>query len=64
MQFYGETDRNLKFRSGEHIGIASFTFKEIKPSKESTIFDHIQPVFTCSKSAMEISEQCVKSVQR
>ena len=34
---YGETDRHLKVRSGEHIGISPLTFKKTKPSKESAI---------------------------
>ena len=33
--YYGETDRHLKVRSGEHIGISSLTFKKVKPSVES-----------------------------
>ena len=39
--YYGETDRHLKVRSGEHNGISPFTFKKTKPSKESAIGDHI-----------------------
>ena len=35
--YYGETERHLKLRSGEHIGISSLTFKKTKPSKESWI---------------------------
>ena len=38
---YGERDRHLKVRSGEHIGISLLTFKKIKPSKESAIQDHL-----------------------
>ena len=38
--YYGETERNLKVRSGEHIGIAMLTFKKTKPYKESSIHDH------------------------
>ena len=38
---YGEPDRHLKVRSGEHIGISPLTFKKTKPSKESTICDHL-----------------------
>ena len=30
---YGETDRYLKVRSGEHIGISPLTFRKVKPSK-------------------------------
>ena len=39
--YYGETDRHLKVRSGEHIGMSPLTFKKTKPSKESTIRDHL-----------------------
>ena len=39
--YYGETDRHLKVRSAEHIGISPLTFRRVKPSKESTIRDHL-----------------------
>ena len=39
--YYGETDRHLKVRSGEHIGISPLTFRKVKPSKESAIRDHL-----------------------
>ena len=39
--YYGKTERHLKFRSGEHIGILQLTFKKTKPSKESSIHDHL-----------------------
>ena len=39
--YYGETDRHLKIRSGEHIGISPLTFKKVKPSGESSISDHL-----------------------
>ena len=39
--YYGETDRHLKVKSGEDIGISPLTFKNTKPSKESTIHDHL-----------------------
>ena len=39
--YYGETDRHVKVRSGEHIGISPLTFKKTKPSKESAIRDHL-----------------------
>ena len=39
--YYGETDRLLKVRSAEHIGISPLTFKKTKPSKESAIRDHL-----------------------
>ena len=44
--YYGETDRHLKVRSAEHIGISSLTFKKTKPSKESAIRDHLS---NCNK---------------
>ena len=43
--YYGETDRHLTVRSGEHIGISPLTFKKTKPSKESAIRDHL---FSCN----------------
>ena len=39
--YYGETERHLKVRSGEHIGISLLTFKKAKPFKESSIRDHL-----------------------
>ena len=39
--YYGQTDRHLKVRSGEHIGISPLAFKKTKPSKESAIRDHL-----------------------
>ena len=39
--YYGETDRHLKVKSGEHIGISRLTFRKVKPSKESAIRDHL-----------------------
>ena len=39
--YYSETDRRLKVRSGEHIGISPLTFRKFKPSKESAICDHL-----------------------
>ena len=39
--YYGETDRHLKVRCGEHIGISPLTFKKTKPSTESAIRDHL-----------------------
>ena len=39
--YYGETDRHVKVRSREHIGITPLTFKKTKPSKESAIRDHL-----------------------
>ena len=39
--YYGKTDRHLKIRSGEHIGICSLTFKKVKSSAESSIRHHL-----------------------
>ena len=39
--YYDETDRHLKIRSGEHIGISHLTVKKVKPSAESSICDHL-----------------------
>ena len=39
--YSGETDRHLKVRSEEHIGISLLTFGKVKPSKESAIRDHL-----------------------
>ena len=39
--YYSETDRNLKVRSEEHIGISPLTFRKVMPSKESAIHDHL-----------------------
>ena len=39
--YYGETERHLKVRSGEHIGLSPLTFKKTKPSRESSIRDHL-----------------------
>ena len=39
--YYGETDRHLKIRSGEHGDISPLTFKKAKPSVESSIRDHL-----------------------
>ena len=35
--YYSETDRHLRVRSGEHIGISVLTFRKVKPSKDSGI---------------------------
>ena len=43
--YYNETDRHLKVRSGEHIGISPLTFGKVKPSKESAIRDYL---ITCN----------------
>ena len=39
--YYGETDRHLRVRAGEHIGLSPLTFKKCKPSKESAVRDHL-----------------------
>ena len=39
--YYGETERYLKIRYGEHVGISPLTFKITKPSKESLIRDYL-----------------------
>ena len=39
--YYGETDRNLKLRAGENIGLSPLTFKKCKPAKESAVRDHL-----------------------
>ena len=39
--YYGEMDRHLRVRSGEHIGISLLTFRKTKPSKECAIHDHL-----------------------
>ena len=39
--YIGESERHLKVRSGEHIGISPLTFKKVKPSAESSIRDHM-----------------------
>ena len=39
--YYGETERHLKVRSGEQIGVSPLTFKKTKPSKESAILDDL-----------------------
>ena len=39
--YYDEIERHVKVRSGEHIGISTLTFKKTKPSKESSIRDHL-----------------------
>ena len=39
--FYGEMDRHLKVRSGEHIGISLLTSRKLKPSNESVIPDNL-----------------------
>ena len=67
--YYGETDRRLRVRAGEHIGLSPLTFKKCKPSKESAVRDHLlfcdnEPSFeefsvlakASSKFSLEIKE--------
>ena len=37
--YYGETDRHLRVKAGEHIGLSPLTFKKCKPSKKSAVRD-------------------------
>ena len=37
---YGETDRHLKVRSGEHIETSPVTFRKVKSSKKHAIRDY------------------------
>ena len=39
--YYGEMDKHLRVRAGEHIGLSCLTFKKYRPSKESTVHDHL-----------------------
>ena len=39
--YYGEMDRYLKVRPGEHIAISPLTFKKTKPLKKSAIHNHL-----------------------
>ena len=41
LHFNGETERQLRFRSDEHIGIPSLFFKKKKPPKKASIRDHL-----------------------
>ena len=38
---FSETDRYLRVRAGEHIGLSPLTFKKCKPSKETAVRDHL-----------------------
>ena len=42
--YYGKTEKHLKGRSVEHIGISPLIFKKTKPSKESFLKKRDQPV--------------------
>ena len=39
--YYGETGRQVKVRSGEHIEISPLIFRKVKPSKESASRNHL-----------------------
>ena len=39
--YYGDTERHLKIRFGEHLGISSLTFKKPKPPKKASIHDRL-----------------------
>ena len=39
--YYDETDRHLKIRSEEYIGISPLTFRKVKPSIENAIHAHL-----------------------
>ena len=39
--YYGETGRHLKVRCAENTGISLLTFRNVKPSKERTVRDHL-----------------------
>ena len=57
--YYGEMDRHSKVRSGEHIGISTFTFKKTKPSKERAVRDHL---LNCNNTlSFEELKSCLKS---
>ena len=39
--YYGENERHLKRRLGDHISISPLLFRKVKPSAESSIRDHL-----------------------
>ena len=39
--YYGETDRHLKVRSGEHVTISPLNLNKIKPAIGSSMQDHL-----------------------
>ena len=39
--YYGKTERHLKVRMGEHLGISALTGKKVKPDRESAIHEHL-----------------------
>ena len=50
--YYGDTERHLKVRSGEHVGISPLTFMKTKPSKESSTHDYLSQ---CDNNPLLIS---------
>ena len=69
--YYNETDRRLRVRSGEHIGISPMTFRKAKPSKESGICNNTlsSDEFTIlvdghSKNVLEIRENLIIKCDR
>ena len=39
--YYSDADRHFKVSFGEHNGLSPLTFRKVKPSKESSISDHL-----------------------
>ena len=39
--YYGETERHLKVRSGEHLSLSALTGKRVNNEKKSAVKDHI-----------------------
>ena len=40
--YYSETEKHVRVRLGEHIGLSALTFKKCKPSKESAVRHYLQ----------------------
>ena len=38
--YYGETERHLNVRSGEHLSLSAFTGKRVNNNKKSAVKDH------------------------
>ena len=63
--YYGETERHLRVRPGEHMGISLLAFKNTKRSKQSLKRDHLLQCdtnpsfdkFTNKKNFLEIKER-------
>ena len=47
--YYGETERRLKVKPGEHMGISPLTFKKTKPSNESSLMESFTMEFFSEK---------------